>query len=271
MPVQRYVRIAEPVAAILLLCVCLVLVVRHAGRQSAAAFESADTPAVVAPQDIEVPPARFDAAPARALLKIAASSPAVFAEVASSAEDATEVVMAAHAETAPRPLVKDGSFELAAQGSAESPWYYLQHATVVETPTAPEGMHALRFDNSIPGRHAQAQQHLEIDGRQIRAVHVATWAKLSDVGAGQSLNAQPGVRLQFYDEDLTVVSQEGIDCGLGTQGWTQHEAQFSVPASARSALVIVGLLGGTGRAEFDQLEMRPVDLNPSVLPPSTSR
>ena len=57
----------------------------------------------------------------------------------------------------------------------------------------------------------------------------------------------------------------GPATGVSTTGVAAF-AGVDVPPKARMALVFVGLLGGTGQASFDDLQIHPAAENPSVLP-----
>jgi len=161
-------------------------------------------------------------------------------------------------------LLADGSFEIPL--GPKSPWYLLEQAEMIAAADAPDGKRVIRFQNQAPGRASQAKQHIRLDGRTTPAIDVAVHVKLSDVGPGQSLAERPAVSIQFFDDDFTPLGGEVVGPWLGTLPWTHEQTQMMVPERCRLALVIVGLGGGTGRAEFDQLEIKPADVNPSALP-----
>jgi hypothetical protein len=164
-------------------------------------------------------------------------------------------------------LLADGSFEIPL--GPKSPWYLLEQAEMIAAADAPDGKRVIRFQNQSPGRASQAKQHIRLDGRATPAIDVSVRVKLSDVGPGQSLAERPTVSVQFFDEDFTPLGGEVVGPWLGTLPWTQEQAQLMVPERCRLALVVVGLGGGTGRAEFDQLEIKPAEVNPSALPRKT--
>lgn len=166
--------------------------------------------------------------------------------------------------TAKSNLLVDGSFEIPI--GPKSPWYLLEQAEMIAAADAPHGKRVIRFQNQAPGRASLAKQHIRLDGRVTPAIDVAVHVKLDNVGPGQSLADRPTVSVQFFDEDFTPLGVEVVGPWLGTLPWTQEQTQMLVPERCRVALVILGLGGGTGRAEFDQLEITPAEVNPSALP-----
>ena len=168
-----------------------------------------------------------------------------------------------------RSLVANGSFE---EATAQDPswladWYYVQQMQVIDAADAPHGRHFLRFRNSVPSRLAQAQQHVTLDGRKVRALDASVWVAVRGAAPGQALADRPSMRIRFYDADDAQVGEEVLGPWAGTHGWSQETARVVVPESARLAIVVIGLGGGTGEADFDLLELTPADVNASALPP----
>jgi hypothetical protein len=161
-------------------------------------------------------------------------------------------------------LLVDGSFEI--PFGPKSPWYLLDQAELIGAADAPDGKRVISFQNQAPGRASQAKQHIRLDGRTTPAIDVSVRMKLTDVGPGQSLTERAAVSVQFFDDDFTSLGGEMLGPWLGTLPWTLEQTHMMVPERCRVALVIVGLGGGTGGAEFDQLEIKPAEVNPSALP-----
>jgi len=161
-------------------------------------------------------------------------------------------------------LLADGSFEIAA--GPQSPWYLVEQAAIVADATAPAGKHVMRFQNGTPGMTSHAKQHIRLNGRVTPAVNVSVRVRMNDVGPGQSLSERPAVRIRFYDEHFIPVGDEMIGPWSGTLDWTQEQARFLTPPRSRIALITIGLHGGTGQADFDELIMTAADVNPSALP-----
>ncbi len=165
-------------------------------------------------------------------------------------------------------LVVNGSFEELAEQDPARPadWYYLQQGHVVTDSGAPEGRRYLRFANDVPGRSALAQQHFKLNGRDVRALDVAVEVALRGVAPGQSLAERPAVRLYFYDADDAEIGQAMLGPWAGTQPWGSEATRVVVPAKTELLLVVIGLGGATGVADFDRLTIVPATINPSALP-----
>jgi len=165
-------------------------------------------------------------------------------------------------------LVANGSFEELASNDPTRPagWYYLQQGCVVEAAQASAGARFLRFTNHVPGRVAQLQQHIKLDGSKVRALDVAVDVALRDVAPGQSLAERPAVRLFFYDADDAEIGQELLGPWGGTQPWSHEATRVTVPVKTQLLLVVVGLGGATGEVDFDRLAITPATINPTALP-----
>ncbi len=140
-------------------------------------------------------------------------------------------------------------------------WHYLRQAHRVLCPddgppggaTGPDG-HCLHFFNEVPGREAQAQRTIAFD-RPVEAVVVSAWVKLRDVRPGQTGDQRPQVFIVFDDEKHDRLTTETLGPWLGTANWTRYERRIAVPSGARTATVYLGLVGATGEAWFDGVEM----------------
>ncbi|HVU86794.1 MAG TPA: hypothetical protein VHD36_05705 [Pirellulales bacterium] len=165
-------------------------------------------------------------------------------------------------------LISNGNFEQLAPRESSRPagWYFVQQAQRVEADGAPRGRHFLRFDNAVPGRAARAQQHVRLDGREVRAIDVSAVVATRDVEPGQALAERPAVRVSFYDEDDIELGQEVLGPWSGTRDWSRDSSRIVVPGRARLMLVEIGLGGGTGRADFDDVQVVPAAQNPTALP-----
>ncbi|HEY2840741.1 MAG TPA: hypothetical protein VGJ26_16410 [Pirellulales bacterium] len=161
-------------------------------------------------------------------------------------------------------LLSDGSFE--APVGPKSPWYSLEQGEVVAAADAPHGKRVIRFQNKIPGRASQVKQHIRLDGRTTPAIEVAARVKLDNAGPGLSLAERPSVNIQLFDEHFVSVGGEIVGPWSGTIPWTLEQARLIVPPRTRVALITIGLAGGTGNAKFDQIEIKPGEVNPSALP-----
>ena len=88
--------------------------------------------------------------------------------------------------------------------------------------------------------------------------------KGEELAPGQSFEQQAVCRIAFYDEAHKPLSAGHIGPWQGTFAWTRQQAIFPVPRHARVAIVWIGLMGGTGRAWFDDVSVEPADVPPDV-------
>jgi hypothetical protein len=175
---------------------------------------------------------------------------------------------AAPTETTSENIVANGDFEQADVRGSLRPagWYYVQQARFVDVEGASGGGRFLRFENSVPGRAAQAQQHARLDGRRVHAIDVSAVVSTRDVEPGQALAEQAAVQVHFYDADDIEIAQEMLGPWGGTRASTRESTRMAVPERTRLMLVEIGLRGATGRADFDNVQIVPVEQNPTALP-----
>lgn len=159
-------------------------------------------------------------------------------------------------------LVVNGGFEEQSAG-----WYYIRWGAVVERSDAPQNSHCMQFESGIPGLEAQAQQTVRLDGRRLFAVRLSASVRGEELAPGQSFEQQAACRVVFYDEGHKPIGGGGVGPWQGTFDWARHEAVLPVPRRARVAIVWIGLMGGTGRAWFDDVSLEPADVNPSIFTP----
>ncbi len=161
-------------------------------------------------------------------------------------------------------LIVNGGFE---EQSGTAPWYYIRWGAVVECSNAPQGLRCMQFESAVPGLEAQAQQTVRLDGRRLYAVRLSTSVRGEELAPGQSFEQQAVCQVVFCDEGHKPVGGGRVGPWQGTFDWTRHEAVLPVPRRARVAIVWIGLMGGTGRAWFDDVALEPADVNPSIFTP----
>lgn len=157
----------------------------------------------------------------------------------------------------------NSSFETTGDADAPAGWYFLRQARRVELPDAADGAAALVCENEIPGRPAQAQQALKVDGSAQAELELRAWVRGANVEPGQSLAERPALVVAFFDAERTSVGERIIPAPLGTYDWTEVRETLAAPQAARMAIVWVGLFGATGRAEFDGLQFGPPHAAPA--------
>jgi len=159
-----------------------------------------------------------------------------------------------------KPVIVNNSFEESTRkdGTPDG-WHYVRQGERLEDATAPEGDFALYFSNANPGRGAQALQGFALDGRAVKQLNLSAWIKLKDVNRGETFNELPALHVMFFDENRGLCGQDWVGTWFGTtNGWEERRGTVQVPTQARSAILRLGLLGGTGQIWIDRVRMEPV-------------
>ena len=175
--------------------------------------------------------------------------PTLFVPMTGTAEDQRQVK--------PDPLhpsIVNGGFEETNEGTEEpSGWHYLRQGELAGG--APEGKHAIVFTNNQAGRGSQALQAFPVDGRKVEQLDISAWVRVKDAQPGQSPDQLPMLAITFYDSRRAMVGQRGLGPWRGTANWKHELGRVRVPTAAREAIVRIGLLGATGEAAFDDVQI----------------
>lgn len=196
--------------------------------------------------------------------------PTLFVPMTGKAEDERELL-----PDPTNPKILNGDFEAGVdkKGFVKG-WYYQRNLTLKSSDAsesetgevADEGSkgssenHFVEFNNQVPGQHAHLMQRFSIDGRQVPRLRFSARVACQHTAAGLYLGDRPDVALWFYDDKLHEVGKT-INLGpLGeNEAWQQRARQIRVPIAARTAIVRIGLFGGTGRAQFDDIKVEKID------------
>lgn len=157
------------------------------------------------------------------------------------------------------PQLANGSFEeIRERDDKNLPvgWHYLRQAEVVDDKLSPNGERHLRFQNETPGRVAQAVQGFALDGRKVKQLAVTTRVKLEDVRAGRRPDQLAVLIVTFYDEDRGIIGDDWLGPWFGSFDWSKRQGILQVPPKTRMAIMQIGLMGGTGTASFDDIEVK---------------
>ena len=181
--------------------------------------------------------------------------PTMFVPMTGAAEDKRQVQ-----PDPANPKLVNGSFEeLAGKSGEPVGWYYQRLMTVQEGAEAPEGQKYVRFTNDTPGRGSRMLQGLALDGRQVRALELSAAVRGSQIGAGQSPEQLPVVSVVFYDQTRAIIGRNFIGPWRGTFDWQRKTGQVKVPPQTREAIVHLGLFGGTGVLDIDDVSLKPFE------------
>ncbi len=175
--------------------------------------------------------------------------PTLFVPMTGRAEDRRRV----QPDPANPAIVNGGFEEMMGEPAKAAGWHYQRQVEVIESDEAPEGEQFARFENTTAGRGSQALQGLAVDGRQVSELELTFSVRGRELRPGQTRAQVPLVVITFYDENRATAGRQQVGPWRGTFGWQRERATVSVPPRAREAILHIGLLGGTGQLDLDDL------------------
>ncbi|MBL8856202.1 MAG: protein-L-isoaspartate(D-aspartate) O-methyltransferase [Planctomycetaceae bacterium] len=180
-----------------------------------------------------------------------ALQPTLFVPMTGAAEDKRELLPDPANPTLLNPDFEEGNDE---QGHVRG-WYYQRLGTLVEAPDAPSGQTFIRFENDLNNQASHLMQGFAIDGRQVKQVRLSGSYRGSNVTVGPDKNQLAQIAITFYDENRAEVGFGFIGPFRGTKSWSPYSKIIRVPAAAREGIVRIGMFGGTGTADFDNIQI----------------
>ena len=155
---------------------------------------------------------------------------------------------------ATRPRIVNGDFARVLDNShLPAGWHYLRQARV-------EGDEQyLSFSNQEPGRASRALQGLALDGRSISTVKLSARVRGHELRQGPTPSQRATVMITFYDSRRAVIGSERLANWQGTFDWQSDSKTIRVPLATREAIVRLGLLGGVGRLDLDDVALSAVE------------
>ena len=145
-------------------------------------------------------------------------------------------------------------------------WYYgrqvqqvpigLQRTT---SKNGPKGKTVVRFSNKTPGLASHLLQGIAIDGREISQIRLGGRARTEKIKKGPAEDAMPMIAITLYDELRSDLGTFRVGPFRGTRPWRQESRLIRVPVTTREAILRVGLFGATGVADFDEIEIKPIN------------
>jgi len=157
------------------------------------------------------------------------------------------------------PTIHNGNFEIDENhdGKADS-WHYQRQTRLIKN-EAPEGKNYVTIENSVAGREAKLVQGFAIDGKKIKELKISLSAKITQIRRQNARNYQPGLYIWYYDGGRKLLKHPSqIGPWVGTSQWENVTRTVKVPASAKEAIVGVGLFGATGRLSVDNIRFEPI-------------
>ena len=181
-----------------------------------------------------------------------------------------------------KPEIFNGGFEeLAGKDGEPRGWYYCRLMKVVssdggggsgqktapphpgplpggEGVGAPEGKQYLSFTNDIPGRISRALQGFAVDGKKIGQIEVSAMIRGRDIRQGTSGEELPQISLTFYDDNWAIIGRTFAGPYRGSFDWTRVSDKLKVPGRASKCIMHVGLLGGVGEFDIDDVKIQAI-------------
>lgn len=178
--------------------------------------------------------------------------PVLFVPMTGTAEDARQV------KPDPKnPSIFNGGFEmLSGDPPTATGWHWQRLNKDVEDEKAPEGKRFMSFTNSEPGLGSVALQGLGIDGREVREVELSAWVRVNNAHPGPSAQQAADVALMFYDERRNPIGERSLGPWQGYSQWQHFSDKIAIPSLAREAIVRIGMFGGTGQLDLDDLQLK---------------
>jgi protein-L-isoaspartate(D-aspartate) O-methyltransferase len=157
-----------------------------------------------------------------------------------------------------KPSVFNGEFEkLVGETTQPAGWHYLRQATVKEGDAA-HTSRWLAFANTQPGRSSQCLQGFAVDGRKVSRLKLSCMVRGVDLTADPTTDAAAAIFVTFFDERRAAIGDGRLGPWTGSFEWRSDSIEIAVPLAAREAIIAVGLHGGTGQLDLDDVNLDPV-------------
>ena len=157
-----------------------------------------------------------------------------------------------------RPEVVNGSFEADENMDDRVDGWHYQRKTSICTEQPMHGAQCLRFENAEPGQLSQALQGTAIDGRVIAGFQLQYWVRYQGVAYGPTPGDRPALVIHFYDHIRKEVGTTVMGRWRGSLDWQLARSNVVVPKTAREMIIRIGLHGGTGTLDIDDMKLVPV-------------
>ncbi|QEG36713.1 protein-L-isoaspartate(D-aspartate) O-methyltransferase [Bythopirellula goksoeyrii] len=163
------------------------------------------------------------------------------------------------------PQIANGNFEkVIGQDRTPEGWHYLRGVKVSsvgdapKSPKSPKGNY-LSFENALPGEASRALQGFALDGREVRAVRISALVRGAELGPGPTPHQRPAIILTCYDRRRAVIENQVLGPWQGSFDWKAVQKEIRVPDVTREAILRLGLLGGTGKLDIDQVLLEVIE------------
>ena len=154
------------------------------------------------------------------------------------------------------PQVANGSFEVDTNSDGlVDGWHYQRRTTHIKTGGV-EGDCFLRFENIQPGRNSHILQGMAIDGSRLQSLRVQFMYRSLQAKSGTRPDETPGVILYFYNNKRRYIKSIQSPQLKNSTQWTDMFYDFAIPPNAKEAIIQIGLNGGIGKLDLDQIELK---------------
>lgn len=156
------------------------------------------------------------------------------------------------------PEIVNGGFETDANGDGLADgWHYQRNAARAEVDgtdaNGPTGTAYLAIGTDRRGELAQALQGFPVDGREIAGLEFRLRIRLADGRPGVGAGAAPAILVHFFDDTRRTLGLGRVGPWTGDVPWRNYRQTVTVPRAAREAVIAIGLHGGTGRLDVDDV------------------
>ncbi|TWU24469.1 protein-L-isoaspartate(D-aspartate) O-methyltransferase [Bythopirellula polymerisocia] len=140
-------------------------------------------------------------------------------------------------------------------------WHYLRNVEVRTEDTAnlatldSASDNFLSFQSTQSGEPSRALQGLALDGRKVRSVRLSARIRGKDLRAGPTHDQIPAIVLTCYDHRRAAIENQILGPWQGSFDWKTVEARLQIPSATREAILRLGLLGGTGKLDIDDVRL----------------
>ncbi len=180
-----------------------------------------------------------------------ALQPTLFVPMTGAAEEKREVLPD---PTNPQLLNPDFEEGVDEQGHVRG-WYYERLATLIADDNAPSGKTYVRFENDLHNQASHLMQGFAVDGQAVKQIRLSGHYRGERVAPGPDKNQLAQIAITFYDENRSEVGFGFIGPFRGTKNWSRYSKIVRVPEGTREAIVRIGMFGGTGIADFDNVQV----------------
>lgn len=136
-------------------------------------------------------------------------------------------------------------------------WHYLRN---VQAKKDESGNRYLSFANSTPGKPTRALQGLALDGRQMSTIRLSARVRGTNLKPNSTDGQFPAIVLTFYDQRRAAIENHILGPWQATFDWRTEVKDYRVPPTCREAILRLGLLGGEGTLDVDDVRL---DSDPS--------